>query len=393
VAIAAGGASAQQRAAMAAARMTAVATTSAPAASTQQQSAAMVAARTAAIATADPSTPQQSAAITAVSAGAIAAGAVANPLGNLTDMHSCGVAYRWQRDGLTVDLKDRDGHWTEHEAVQVRDALDQLPDLYVHKAIAGGMHQIYRDGRFPSAPWQFVSPPTDPLHAVTVPVYPWYCVAVGDNLFKEDDFLVYRVITHELGHAIQWGISGWATIVTGTPGFTCISWTTDVPGTGMKSWNGFVTDYARTRHMEDFAETAKFYWINPDALQRINPAKFRFMRDVVFEGLVSPPEARSTRQDGIAPVVPAITSLGDAHDDWSSLVQVHGSYFMGPFDGGYNKVRYRGTTATHVPISEKTVYSWVPWIDAGSAPITLETQDGTSAAAAFTVDKPWWKFW
>jgi hypothetical protein len=319
--------------------------------------------------------------------------AAASDLGNLHEVNQGDLRYRWRCGAITVDLKDRNGHWTEHEAIQIRDALDKLPDLYIRKAIEGGVHCFYRDGRFPDAPWQVFAPPHDPLHAVTIPVWPWNCIAIGDNMFKEDDFLVYRVVAHELGHANQWYLSGWATPSIGTPGFTKISWTTGVPTLGMRRWNGFVTNYARTNHLEDFAETAKFYWIAPEELRRISPEKFAFMRDVVFEGLVSPPEARSNEQRPVDPVVPSITSLGDRDDDWGSLVQVHGNYFMGPFDGGFNRVRYRGRTARHVPVSRSTIYSFVPWIEAGSAPITVETPDGTSAAAAFTVDEPWWKFW
>jgi hypothetical protein len=315
-------------------------------------------------------------------------------LGNLQAVTGAGdLRYRWQRDGLTLELRDRHGSWTEHEATQVRDALDQLPDLYVRKAIAGGAHQIYRDGALPQAPYDFFLPPPAWRHAVTVPCAPWYYIAVGDNLFAEDDFLVYRVIAHELGHAIQWGISGWLTISAGTGGWTSISWTTGVPTLGMRSWNGFVTDYARTNHMEDFAESAKYYWINPDALAQVNPAKYAFMRDVVFEGLVSPPEARSDRIGLPATIVPTIASLGASHDDWSSEVTVHGNYFMAPFDGGFNAVHYGGTEAYHLPASHNTVYSWVPWIGAGEADVTVTTEDGTSNAAPFTVETPWWKFW
>ncbi|HVY60125.1 MAG TPA: IPT/TIG domain-containing protein, partial [Planctomycetota bacterium] len=161
---------------------------------------------------------------------------------------------------------------------------------------------------------------------------------------------------------------------------------------GLRSFNGFVSDYARTNHREDFAETCKFYWLSPDELARVSPAKFAYMRDRVFGGLSSPASAR-VGFGAIAPVRPAIASLGDSHDSWYSEVTVHGQYFMGPFDGGFNRVRIRGTVATHVPVSEQTIYSWVPAISKGSAPLTVQTQDGTSDPAAFRVDEPWWKFW
>jgi hypothetical protein len=300
--------------------------------------------------------------------------------------------YVWARNGLSVPLDDRIGHWTDQEARWVSDGLDLLPDLYIRKAIAGGMHRIYRDGALPTAPTDYLEDVPEGRAGVAVPPAPWNFVAVGDNIFRSHD-ATYKVITHELGHCVQWSISGWASPITGTPGWTGISWTTGIPGIGLKSWNGFVSDYSRKTQFEDFAECCAWYWLDPAKLQTANWAKYLFMRDVVFERLVSPPAARQDRPDNPAHVDPVITSLGDTSDDNYALVKVHGNFFMGPLDGGFNTVRYRGTSALHLPVSRTTIWSWVPGISTGSAPVTVTTQDGTSNGAAFNVTKPWWKFW
>lgn len=326
-------------------------------------------------------------------AAAAARPQVQSGLGNLRAVGRGDLRFVWSRAGLSIDLRDRHGRWTEPEAVQVRDALDKLPDTYIRKAIRAGLRKIYRDGAVPEAPWDFLPSDHNPS-GVAVPPAPWNYVAVGDRLFRDDGAKVYKIVTHEVGHCVQWGISGWATPVSGTPGWTGISWTTGIPtGDGLRSWNGFVSTYARKNHQEDFADACAYYWLAPDELRKASPAKFRYMRDVVFDGLVPPPEAREPERKAIDPVVPEIERLGDRSDDVGSLVQIHGSYFMGPLDGGFNKVRYRGTRTIHLPISRTHLHSWVPAISTGSAPITVTTQDGTSEAAAFTVTKPWWKFW
>ena len=161
---------------------------------------------------------------------------------------------------------------------------------------------------------------------------------------------------------------------------------------GMRSWNGFPSDYARTNHREDFAEACKFYWLAPAELLRVSPAKFVYMRDHCFDGLISPASAR-VGLTAIARVLPAISGLSDTDRDWFMPVTVHGDRLMGPFDGGFDAVRYRGVRTAHVPVSEQTIYTSVPPISNGYAPVTVDTQDGRSNAAAFTVDRPWYKFW
>lgn len=320
--------------------------------------------------------------------------AVAVPKDNLTKVGQGTLAFVWERNGLRVPLEDRIGRWTDRDARWVSNALDQLPDLFIRKAIRGGMKRIYRDGALPTAPTDHLEKASDRegRGGVAVPAGPWSFVAVGDNLFA-DEAHCYKVTTHELGHCVQWDISGWATPITGTSGWTGISWTTGIPTIGLRSWNGFVSNYSRKTHMEDFAECAAWYWLDPDKLLSANPAKFAFMRDRVFEGLVSPASARRERPANPALVKPVIERLGDTSDDNYALVKVHGDYFMGPLDGGFNTVRYRGTKALHVPVSRTTVWSWVPGISKGSAPVTVTTQDGRSEQVGFTVTKPWWKFW
>lgn len=301
-----------------------------------------------------------------------------------------GNGYRWTRGDVSIDLLDRARPWSERDAGWVKDALDLLPDLYIKKAIRGGMRRIYRDG-VPSAPWQFLEPATPTLAGVAVPPAPWHFVALGDPCFSSAQ-QCYTVTIHELGHCVQWDQTGWATPITGTPGFTGISWTTGIPGIGLRSWNGFVSEYARKTAQEDYAECCEYYWLDPDALLEANPAKFAFMRDVVFEGLVPPGKARVDK--GVAARVrPIVTSLGDSEDDQYAHVTVRGTYFMGPLDGGFNAVRYRGTKTLHIPVSRSTIHSWVPGIATGQAGVTVTTQDGVSDPHPFKVTKPWWKFW
>ena len=109
------------------------------------------------------------------------------------------------------------------------------------------------------------------------------------------------------------------------------------------------------------------------------------------------PEERITEmpgdsaQDLTVLVNPVVELLGQERAfGWEGCLSVPGLRGVVP---RHLRVRYRGTSATHLPISRTHIYSWVPAISKGSAPITVTTQDGTSAGAAFTVEEPWWKFW
>jgi hypothetical protein len=313
------------------------------------------------------------------------------PLGNLRRVDAGGVRFRWSRGGSSIDLLDRGAAWTLQEALWLRDSLDRLPDLFIRKAIRGGMHRIVRDAE-PTAPWNVLIENHPTITGVAVPVAPWNFVALGDRCFANER-KAYRTIVHELAHCAQWDLSAGATLTTGTPGFTEISWTTGAPTIGLRSYSGFVTRYAQKTHMEDFAECCEFYWIDPAELRRANPTKYAFIRDVVFEGLRSPEEARVDIEPKPVPVLPAITRLGDVREDILGHVTVHGERFMAATDGGFNAVRFRGVKALHLPVSRSTLHAWVPAIGAGSAPVTVTTQDGRSDPRAFTATRPWWRFW
>lgn len=303
---------------------------------------------------------------------------------NLRAVGSGDLKYEWSRGGVKVELRDRHGHWTQDEAQAVAAGLDRLNDPYVRKAVSGGLEKIYRDGRVPTIPFMaFSSIDPNTIAGFAMPAWPYHYVTLGDLAFTEGVEGTFYVVAHELGHCVD--NDG------GTHDFTTVSWTTAIHG--IKSYNGFVTDYARTNRNEDFAESAAWFWLAPDELRRVAPAKWAYMHDRAFGGADSPAAVRFPWLQAIAPVHPSIDRLGDSSDNPGSLVQVHGTYLMAPFDGGYNTVRYRGTRAANLPISRRLTYSWVPRISTGSAPVTLETQDGTSAPVAFTVTKPWWKFW
>lgn len=304
--------------------------------------------------------------------------------------------YRWSREDLTVSLRDRSKRWSEAEAQAVAAALDKLPDALLRKALVEmRVRTWYRDplpvGR---------GGEKKPDASATTVIEGGY-VSYGDNLFEGMKLgRIYATVTHELGHCAQYAVIGGSprlsrarAVTLGTPGWSRISWTSVITR-GRKSWNGFVSDYARRKNdREDFAESVEFYWLAPAELLRTHPRKYVFMRDEVFGGAVSPASARKENHRAIAPVKPEISRLGDREDDALSLVKVRGKYFMGPLDGGYNRVRYRGKRALHLAVSRSTLWSWVPAMGTGSAPITVTTQDGTSDPASFRVTKPWWKFW
>lgn len=313
--------------------------------------------------------------------------ASAAELGSLTRVGRGDLAYRWQRGDLVITLHDRDGRWSKKEALKVRDALDKLPDVLLRKSIERAkVARIYRD----------VLPRNRKGarggRSATAEVRKGY-ISVGDSLMAQSAQRVYETVIHEFGHAVHFSISGLALYEIFTPGWTNLSWTNAVTD-GLKSWNGFVSDYARKNDHEDFAETVEYYWLAPDELRRVSPAKYRYMRDVVFEGAVSPSSARVPGKRAIDPVRPEIERLGDTVDTPGSVVQVYGQHFMGPLDGGFNAVRYGSKSAVELALSRRRLVSWVPLTaKTGSAPITVTTQDGRSAPAAFRVKKPWWKFW
>jgi hypothetical protein len=321
---------------------------------------------------------------------ALAPAALAQGAGTFTQTSN---GYRWSRGAAAFDLLNRDATWSPAEADAVRLALDKLPDVLLQKVMSVHVDKFYRDAR-PRAL-------TGPNNAAATTVIERGWVSYGDNLFgaTPNPTRVYGTVIHELGHCAQYAVIGRGPILgkltaslLGTTNWTAISWVFPITSS-FRSWNGFVSDYARTNDREDFAESVEWYWLAPDELLRANPAKFVYMRDVVYQGAVSPAASRVPSYQAIAPVAPIITRLGDTQDEQGSMVTVHGQYFMGPLDGGFNRVHYRGKRALHLPLSRTKVVSWVPVIATGPADVTVTTQDGTSAPAAFTIKKAWWKFW
>lgn len=309
------------------------------------------------------------------------ASALAQGAGSFTTIQN---GHRWSRGAVTIDLLAKDKAWSAAEADAVRQCLDMLPDSLLTKATRY-VKKFHRGGASSSA-------------AATTKIQSGH-VIYFDGLFgaTPNVMRVYSTVTHELGHCAQYAVLGNGPLLSklrgvllGTPNWTPISWSALK---GLKSWNGFVSDYARTNDREDFAEAVEFYWLAPDELLRVSPAKFAYMRDVVFDQAVSPPTSRRPGLTAIAPVTPTITALGDVRDDPLSLVTIKGKYFMSPRDGGFNRVHYRTTRALHLAVSRETIWSWVPMISTGPATVTVTTQDGASAPAAFEVKKPWWKFW
>ncbi|HBP20695.1 MAG TPA: hypothetical protein DEA08_23265 [Planctomycetes bacterium] len=317
--------------------------------------------------------------------------ASAQGAGNLT---KTGKGFRWKRGSITIELRDRDRKWTQAEADKITYGLDRLPNVLLEPSQRIKVNTFFRDKKPRGAFWN----PKDVLATTVIDVGRGW-VAYGDSLLARPAARVYQTVAHEMAHVAHYALlsrfrfvaarlmvagrsAGWK-----QHSFTAI-------GSGLKSYNGFVSTYARTNHREDFAESAEFYWLNPDELRRVNPAKFRYMRDKVFKGKVSPAGSRQVNHKAINPVKPRITALGETKESRRGMVKIKGERFMGPRDGGYNRVHYRGQRALRLAVSRQTIHSWVPGISPGAAPVTVTTQDGKSNAKAFEVDsKPWWKFW
>jgi hypothetical protein len=324
---------------------------------------------------------------------ALATTARAQSPGTLTPATGGKLRYRWQRSGVTVELHDATKAWTQAEADLVKGALDKMPDRLLRKGLTGMDVKKFRRDVVPIA---LLGQKQTNASATTV-IEEGY-VSLGDAVFRNmDPFRVYATTIHEIGHCTQYYLLGVGPILgklqantIGTPGWTSISWTSPVTD-GLKSWNGFVSDYARTNDREDFAESVEFYWMAPDELLRVSPAKFAFMRDKVFEGEVSPASSRQPGKAAIQFVKPELTKLGDAKASPLSVITITGNCFMGPTDGGFNTVRFGTTKAIHLSVSRSTIKATVPNVKEGSAPVTVQTQDGTTAPLPFEVKKPWWK--
>lgn len=292
--------------------------------------------------------------------------------------------YTWTRGAISFELINRHATWGPYEITYVQQALDKLPDVLLQHAMRMKVTKLHRD----DVPRRRLGLKSKGASATTV--VEAGSISFGDALFRNNSARrVYMTVTHEFGHVAQYSITGKNVagalidvLARGTPQFTPISWTSPLFN-GIRSHNGFVSEYAKTNEREDFAESVEFYWLNPDELRRVSPGKFAFIRDRVFNGLSSPMSSRDLRHQALGPAVPLITSTSKARGGHLSFVKLKGERFMGILDGGFNKVRYRGKKALHLPISRSTIFSWVPRLSAGSAPVTVETQDATSAPAPF----------
>jgi hypothetical protein len=310
-------------------------------------------------------------------------------MGNLNIVNNGSLQYTYTRDGFYFELRSRDGSWSFQEALWLRDAIDQMPDVYLQKVQATGTYILYRDGASPVAPWSWFYSPAH-IIAVAVPPWPWNYVSFADGTFSSADE-VYFTCTHEFGHCAEWNETGWG-ILFGC-NFTRISWVGFVEPMGLQSWNGFARDYSFTNQREDYADACAYYWIAPDQFYGVSPAKYWYMRNNVFGGQVSPASAR--RSLYIHPWrYPEVDGMTGNEGHVADFNAIYGQRFMGPFDGGFNTVWYGGGTATHVPISNSTIWSWVPDSGGGWQVLSVQTQDGWSNGSWFYNEgKPWWMFW
>jgi hypothetical protein len=298
------------------------------------------------------------------------------------------IQYSYERsDNIRFDFVQRQKAFTSDEIKAIKEVLDKLPDAFLGKVIASGVKKFYRVAKLPRKTGDLFLEEGDDT-AVAVP--PGGFIAFADSAFSREHADLYKIVVHHTAHCVQWREAG-NNALSATP-FTWISWTGKTEPFGYKTFNGFVSNYARTNHREDYAETCVYYWLDPDKLRKVNPEKFAYMRDKVF-GTISSSDSRKELADIIF-VMPYIESLGDASDEVYSFVSIKGKNFMGPFDGGYNRVRFGGSIAQHVPVSNTVIWAWVPDVTEGDKPVTVTTQDGTSNAFPFYVTgDPWWKYW
>ena len=103
---------------------------------------------------------------------------------------------------------------------------------------------------------------------------------------------------------------------------------------------------------------------------------------------VRPPHPRQFK------LVPVITAITPNHAEPGHIVIIDGANFVGPYDQfGFNRVRFSGQAATHYPISRTRMWVSVPFMPEGDVMVTVESQNGTSNAVPFTVERNWWNFW
>ncbi|HPS91112.1 MAG TPA: hypothetical protein PKV33_03055 [Methanothrix sp.] len=102
----------------------------------------------------------------------------------------------------------------------------------------------------------------------------------GDGCFPNGAEELKNTVTHEIGH------NAYADIVENNPELAA-KW----EALNRESWQklnaegiGFVSDYAMTNKLEDFAESYQAYTRDPEKLQIMNPDKYAFMHDYVFAG-------------------------------------------------------------------------------------------------------------
>ncbi|MEZ6189448.1 MAG: hypothetical protein R3F62_31165 [Planctomycetota bacterium] len=316
-------------------------------------------------------------------------GAFAQGAGTLTPVAD---GFTWTRGAHSFHLRNRTKDWTAAEAAKMKYALDLLPDVLFEYATNLKVTQLRRD----DVPRKRFGLKSNGI-ATTVVDHKW--ISFGDLLLQRPEQQVYFTVAHEFGHVAQYGLTGKSAIfataeimLRGIPAWGTISWSSITLG-GLRQFNGFVSNYARTNHREDFAESVEFYWINPAELLRVSPQKYQFMRTTVFKNVVSPTTSQVPTHVAIQPVLPTIQSLSKTRAGSFSIVRVRGEYFMGFKDGGRNRVEYRQKKALTLPLTRKTILTWVPSLSPGQAPVTVETPDGKSAAAPFESKKPWWKFW
>lgn len=87
-------------------------------------------------------------------------------------------------------------------------------------------------------------------------------------------------LTHEIGHNVHYNIrrDNWDSAARWTELYK------QSQNLFAREGLGFVSDYARFNDFEDFAETYRAYIRDPELLKFVNPAKYDYMREVVFNG-------------------------------------------------------------------------------------------------------------
>ena len=126
---------------------------------------------------------------------------------------------------------------------------------------------------------QFVAVHATPAAGKFIPLFRQISVyRIGQQ--SQTAAALLETLTHEVGHNVHFNmrIDKWDLAVRWRELYVASE------GPFAETGLGFVSDYARANHFEDFAETYRAYILEPGLLKAANPEKYEFMWQEVFAG-------------------------------------------------------------------------------------------------------------